>query len=108
MRYASWTHTNAQLRRELAYLYLAMKDKPKAIEQFELILSMNPKDAPDREQLNALRGFKTAERAIGGGSDPVTSKLPKGDKGLKSFAPPDTTMTPMIFFPTSVRARSKG
>ncbi len=55
---------NANLRRELAYLYLAMNDKPKAIEQFELILSTNPKDWPAREQLNALEGFKTRPEDI--------------------------------------------
>jgi tetratricopeptide (TPR) repeat protein len=77
---------NFILRRELAYLYLAMNDKTKAIEQFELILSMNPGDAQAKEQLNALRGFKTRQEFIphtGAGSSSVVG--PK-EMGLKSLS----------------------
>ncbi len=52
---------NAALRRELAYLYLAMKKQPEAIEQFEQLLRIDPGDEVARRQLNALRGIKTAE-----------------------------------------------
>ena len=80
---------NAKLRHELAYLYLAMNDKPRAIEQFELILSMNPKDFPAREQLNALRGFKTRQEDVPHPATPVASATSSVDPkamGLKSLA----------------------
>jgi tetratricopeptide (TPR) repeat protein len=80
---------NIQLHRELAYLYLAMNAKEKAIEQFELILSMYPKDRPAREQLDALRGFKTRPEDVPHmESTPVagsTSVDPKS-MGIKSLA----------------------
>ena len=50
---------NFAVRRELGYLYLAMNDKPQAIDQFQQILDLNPKDWQAREQLNSLRGLKT-------------------------------------------------
>ncbi len=50
---------NLALRRELAYLYLAMNEKREAIQQFESILELNPHDAAARSQLDALRGFQT-------------------------------------------------
>jgi tetratricopeptide (TPR) repeat protein len=49
---------NTRLRRELAYLYLAMNQKAEAIQQFEALLSTDASDAVARDQLNALRGFK--------------------------------------------------
>ena len=78
---------NATLRRELAYLYLAMNDKPKAIEQLEFILSANPKDFPARQQLDALRGFKTRPRDIPHIESPSAGAA-TGSKamGLKSLA----------------------
>jgi tetratricopeptide (TPR) repeat protein len=79
---------NANLRRELAYLYLAMNDKPKAIEQFELLLSANPKDWPAREQLNALRGFKTRpeDNPHPAAAAPSASSQDPKVMGLKSLA----------------------
>jgi tetratricopeptide (TPR) repeat protein len=78
---------NLILRRELGYLYIAMNDKPKAIEQFELILSMNPKDFPAREQLNALRGFKTRPEDIPHVVSPSAgSSTSSRAMGLKSLA----------------------
>ena len=79
---------NANLRRELAYLYLAMNDKAKAIEQLELILSMNPKDWPAREQLNALQGFKTRAEDIPhpGASSATGPAIDAKAMGLKSLA----------------------
>jgi tetratricopeptide (TPR) repeat protein len=78
---------NATLRRELAYLYLAMNDKPKAMEQLETILSMNPKDFAAREQLDALRGFKTRPQYIPHDAAPSAAS-PTSSKamGLKSLA----------------------
>jgi tetratricopeptide (TPR) repeat protein len=71
---------NVALRRELGYLYLAMHRQPEAIEQFERILELNPKDEAAREQLNALRGLKVrpaaspaatpAAPAVSNGTDP--------------------------------------
>jgi len=78
---------NANLRRELAYLYLAMGDKTKAIEQFETILSMYPKDWPAREQLNALQGFKTRPEDIPHtGPAPSASTVDPKAMGLKSLS----------------------
>ena len=54
---------NVALRRELGYLYLAMHRQPQAIEQFERILELNPKDDAARVQLNALRGLKVRPAA---------------------------------------------
>jgi tetratricopeptide (TPR) repeat protein len=70
--------TNVALRRELGYLYLAMHRQPEAIEQFERILELNPKDEAAREQLNALRGLKVrpaaspaaSPAAVSNGTDP--------------------------------------
>jgi tetratricopeptide (TPR) repeat protein len=78
---------NATLRRELAYLYLAMNDKPKAVEQFETILSIDPKDFAAREQLDALRGFKTRPQYIPHDAAPSAGS-PTGSKamGLKSLS----------------------
>jgi tetratricopeptide (TPR) repeat protein len=78
---------NATLHRELAYLYLAMSDKPKAIEQLEAILTVNPKDWPAREQLNALRGFKTRPEDIPHVASPSASSATSSKAmGLKSLA----------------------
>ena len=78
---------NVTLRRELAYLYLAMSDKAKAIEQFETILSMYPKDWPAREQLNALQGFKTRPEDVPHtGPTPSASAVDPKAMGLKSLA----------------------
>jgi tetratricopeptide (TPR) repeat protein len=78
---------NSKLRRELAYLYLAMSDKPKAIEQFELILSANPKDWPAREQLNTLRGLKTnPEDAPHAAASTSGASVDPKAMGLKSLA----------------------
>jgi len=50
--------TNVNLRRELGYLYLAMHRQPEAIEQFEQVLELNPRDQAARDQINSLRGLK--------------------------------------------------
>ena len=76
---------NTNLRRELAYLYLAMNDKAKAVEQLELILSMNPKDWAAREQLNTLQGFKTRPEDIPHPGPTASATDPKA-MGLKSLA----------------------
>jgi len=62
---------NAALRRELAFLYLAMHDDHKAIEQFEQVLAIDPKDRLVRRQLDSLLGLKS--RASDGASPPTAS-----------------------------------
>jgi tetratricopeptide (TPR) repeat protein len=54
---------NVNLRRELGYLYLAMRRQPEAIEQFERILELNPRDEAARDQINSLRGLKVRPAA---------------------------------------------
>ncbi|MGA8030722.1 MAG: tetratricopeptide repeat protein [Bryobacteraceae bacterium] len=49
---------NVALRKELAYLYLAMHKQPEAMEQFQQVLAIDPGDQACRDQLDALRGFK--------------------------------------------------
>jgi len=49
------TPNNAGLRRELAYLHLAMDNKPAAEEQFERVLEMDPDDTLTVSQLGFLR-----------------------------------------------------
>jgi tetratricopeptide (TPR) repeat protein len=51
---------NIALRRELAYLYLAMQKQPDAEEQFEKLLAIDPNDKLSRDQLNALHTKKSA------------------------------------------------
>ena len=50
---------NTELRKELAYLYLAMHEEPEAIAQFEALLEIDSQDAAARKQLDLLRGLKT-------------------------------------------------
>jgi tetratricopeptide (TPR) repeat protein len=47
---------NVSLRKELAYLYLAMKKQTEAAEQFERVLAIDANDRQAREQLNEVRG----------------------------------------------------
>lgn len=74
---------NVTLRKELAYLYLAMKKDSEAIEQFEAVLRIDPHDPQARKQLNALRGIKTNEE-IPAATHPVATDA--RTLGLKSFA----------------------
>ena len=48
---------NTVLRRELAYLYLAMHKDKEAIEEFKRVLEIDPKDQLAIAQLSALYGF---------------------------------------------------
>ncbi len=57
---------NVGLRRELAFLYLAMHKQHEAMEQFEQVLAIEPKDELSREQLDALRGVKKRPQASAG------------------------------------------
>jgi tetratricopeptide (TPR) repeat protein len=74
---------NVALRTELAYLYLAMKKESEAVEQFEQILRVDPRDQTARKQLNALRGIKTNEAAPASAPPVATDARVMG---LKSYA----------------------
>ena len=80
---------NVAMRKELAYLYLAMHHDGDAIDQFEEILAITPRDRAVRDQLNALKGIKPAETPVvelapvGTGASPgVDAK----EMGMKSYA----------------------
>lgn len=49
---------NVALRKELAYLYLAMHKEHEAIEQFEALLAIDPKNEAVRKQLDSMHGLK--------------------------------------------------
>ena len=53
---------NVALRKELAYLYLAMHKEPEAIEQFEALLAIDPKDTAVQKQLDSLQRPEDAVR----------------------------------------------
>ena len=55
---------NIALRRELAFLYLAMHKQTEAVEQFEQVLAINPHDQLSRDQLDALRGLKKPQATV--------------------------------------------
>ena len=79
---------NLALRRELAYLYLAMHDDGKAIVQFKQLLALNPKDQLSRRQLDALLGLKTrpTDNALPGpAATGASSATDAKSMGLKSF-----------------------
>lgn len=80
---------NVALRKELAYLYVAMHHDGDAIDQFEQILAITPRDKAIRDQLNQLKGIKPATESAPvetatvstGASADVDAK----DMGMKSF-----------------------
>lgn len=51
---------NVNLRRELAFLYLAMGKTPEAIAQFRQVLAIDAADQLSRDQLDGLTGSKKA------------------------------------------------
>lgn len=73
---------NIALRKELAYLYLAMKKEPEAIEQFEQVLRIDPHDEAARKQLDALRGIKTKAPAAASLRPVATNAKAMGLKSL--------------------------
>lgn len=79
---------NVALRRELAFLYLAMHDEKKAIDQFQQLLAIDPKDQLARRQFNGLLGLKPpaadAPSALGSsGASAATDAKTMGLKSLK-------------------------
>ncbi len=79
---------NVALRRELAFLYLAMHKQEEAVQQFEQLLAANPNDRLSRDQLDALRGFKKRSApsgttsALAAAVEPIDAK----SMGKKSLA----------------------
>jgi len=80
---------NVALRRELAYLYLAMHKQPEAMAQFEQVLAIDPADSISRDQLDAMRGFKKRSAANAVNPAPVLASATGTDAksmGKKSLA----------------------
>ncbi|MBV8811508.1 MAG: hypothetical protein JO033_22810, partial [Acidobacteriaceae bacterium] len=86
---------NITLRRELAFLYLAMHQEKEAADEFERVLKIAPGDRLSRKQLNALRGVKAEpvsnDKSDSGKPGVSTSGAEAGgtnarDMGMKSFA----------------------
>ena len=83
---------NLALRRELAFLYLAMQMRAEAMAQFEKILAIDPHDELSRDQLEALRGVKKTAVAAPApalapalattGAGPAISAKQMGEKSL--------------------------
>ncbi len=78
---------NVALRKELAYLYLAMHKEPEAIEQFEALLAIDPKDEATRKQLDSLHGLKTrpsapAKETASSAAAPPPDAKAMGEKSL--------------------------
>jgi len=80
---------NMALRKELAYLYIAMHHDGEAIAEFEQILAITPRDKAVRDQLNALKGIKSVDTAAAevaparsGAAVDVSAK----EMGMKSYA----------------------
>lgn len=78
---------NLDLRKELAYLYLAMHKQPEAMQQFEQVLEIDPNDQACKDQLDALRGFRkrSAENRIAPSSPVSGGALTAKAMGKKSL-----------------------
>ncbi len=78
---------NVTLRRELAFLYLAMHHEAEAAEQFHQVLVLDPNDRLSREQLDAMHGFKTRpDAAAAAGATGAVSAIDPKTMGEKSLA----------------------
>lgn len=79
---------NVALRRELAFLYLAMHKEAEAVEQFQQILALAPGDKLAQKQLDALRGLKTRNEASAAKEKPAAAaKAPDAkEMGEKSLS----------------------
>lgn len=72
---------NVALRRELAFLYLAMHQRSKAIAQFRQVLAIDPEDQLSRKQLNALQKPAANVKAVRA-SHPAIDAKAMGEKSL--------------------------
>lgn len=79
---------NTTLRRELAFLYLAMHQDSDAAEQFHQVLVIDPSDRLAREQLDAMHGFKKRPEAAAGPAKAagVAQSVDAKEMGKKSLA----------------------
>ncbi len=76
---------NVALRRELAFLYLAMQREGDAIDQFERLLTIAPQDKAVRDELNTLKGIK----ATGAPAAPTVQASAEREPrvmGMKSYS----------------------
>lgn len=76
---------NTALRKELAYLYLAMHKETEAKEQFDEVLGIDANDPSSRDQLDALQGFKKRSAPAPVAPAPLAAVDAK-TMGKKSFA----------------------
>jgi tetratricopeptide (TPR) repeat protein len=79
---------NINLRRELAFLYLAMNQKSEAITQLQRILTLSPEDELSRKQLDSLTRKSVSAAPVHQESIPTSRTVPALDAkamGLKSF-----------------------
>jgi tetratricopeptide (TPR) repeat protein len=82
---------NVALRRELAFLYLAMQQKQEAIAQFKQVLLIDPGDKLSRSQLRMLEGNppeadKGGDTATAGPSSGASAASDPKAMGKKSLA----------------------
>ncbi|MBV9085216.1 MAG: tetratricopeptide repeat protein, partial [Acidobacteriaceae bacterium] len=78
---------NVPLRRELAFLYLAMNKQPEAVAQLEKVLTIDPNDRLSRDQLDAVRGVpKKAAVVSPQESSPAAVGVNPRAMGMKSYA----------------------
>ena len=94
---------NTALHRELAYLYVAMHHDGDAMDEFEKVLDINPRDTMAKAQLESMRGagkmvmsinapVKTAvmaseaPAAASSGANSSDAALQAKEMGMKSFA----------------------
>ncbi len=75
---------NVPLRKELAYLYLAMHNEPEAADQFRAILTIDPKDEATRQQLDSLEGLKSRLPAVSRATP--APKVSAKEMGMKSLS----------------------
>jgi tetratricopeptide (TPR) repeat protein len=78
--------TNIALRRELAFLYIAMHRKAEAIEQFKQVLAIDPDDRMSRDQLDALQSpaakLRTNRNTIAANTATAIDSKAMGKKSL--------------------------
>ncbi|MGH9638894.1 MAG: tetratricopeptide repeat protein [Bryobacteraceae bacterium] len=72
---------NVALRRELAFLYLAMHQRSKAIAQFRQVLAIDPADQVSRKQLNALQKPAANLKTVRAAHSAIDAKA-MGEKSL--------------------------
>lgn len=79
---------NVNLRREIAYLYLAMNRQAEAVAQFQQIIAIDPRNPQATAQLAAILGFKRRGDSSAQAPSAATNNATVDPKamGLKSLA----------------------